>query len=347
LNVVDRLYATGLFDGIWPSVEDTAASEPALVVRTENRGPVSLSGAVGYDNDRGGRIWGSLRRLSTFSSHPVEAGLELSVDDVEMWGAAPLRIARRDGNAWTAGAWFGETEAPFFPSPDAGNPETQRAGGWLGFEARRIDPDLNGSLVLRAEAIDADVGPEGGSFGVSARAGVTPPLVTVVGTAPEVSGDVRAGSADYWSVRAKGSVTRRFGSVAVAPLVDVTGVSTSAPLDVIPAAGSEGLVPGLRWGERRGRLRAIAGIDLAADSPIGAMLRLRLRGGLIADEARGFAGGPAGSALHRPLTGRAHTWLGGAGLGALWWTPFGRIEVAVEAGTLGDRRLVISLGPEF
>lgn len=345
LTIVDRLYATGLFDGIWTSVEDSGkAAGPSLVVRTENRGPVSLSAAVGYDNDRGGRLWASVRRVGTYDAHPLETGLEFSVDGVELWGAVPIRVVRRDGHAWTAGAWFGEAEAPFFPSfADPSNPETGRSGGWLGFEARQIEPDLSASLMLRAETINADLGPEGGAYGITARAGVTPPLVTIVGTPIDVNLDLRAGAAEYWSVRARGSVARRFGSLLAAPLVDVTGVSTDAPLDVVPAAGNEGLMPGLRTGERRGRVRAIGGLDLAAAAPANATLRLRLRGGLIVDEARP----PDASDIHASLIGGKDIWIGGAGLGALWWTPFGRIEVGVEAGTLGDRRFVIALGPDF
>jgi predicted acylesterase/phospholipase RssA len=345
LTIVDRLYATGLFDGIWASVEDSGqAAGPSLVVRTENRGPVSLSGAVGYDNDRGGRLWASVRRVGAYDAHALETGLEFSVDGVELWGAIPIRVARRDGNAWTGGAWFGEIEAPFFPGfADPNNPETHRSGGWLGFEARRIEPDVSASLVLRAETINADLGPEGGAYGVTARAGVTPPLVTVVGTPIDVSVDLRGGAAEYWSVRGRGSVARRFGPVLAAPLFDLTGVSTDAPLDVIPAAGNEGLMPGLRTGERRGRVRAIGGLDLAAPAPANATLRLRLRGGLIVDEARP----PDAGDVHASLIGGEDIWIGGAGLGALWWTPFGRIEVGVEAGTLGDRRFVIALGPDF
>ncbi len=345
LTIVDRLYATGLFDGIWTSVEDSGqAAGPALIVRTENRGPISLSGAVGYDNDRGGRIWASVRRVGAYDTHPVETGLEFSIDGVDMWGAVPIRVARRDGQAWTAGAWFGETEARFFPSfADPNDPVTHRSGGWLGFEARRIEPDLSASLVFRAETINADLGPEGGAYGITARAGVTPPLVTVVGTPIDVSVDLRAGAAEYWSIRARGSLARRFGPILAAPLADLTGVSTDAPLDVVPAAGNEGLMPGLRTGERRGRVRAIGGLDLASAAPANATLRLRLRGGLVMDEARP----PDASDVHASLIGGNEIWIGGAGLGALWWTPFGRIEVGVEAGTLGDRRFVIALGPDF
>jgi predicted acylesterase/phospholipase RssA len=340
LRIVDRLYATGLFDGVWPSVEEsTLAKGPTLVVRTEDRGPVSISAAIGYDNDRGGRLWTSLRRITAAGAHPIESGLEVSFDGIEQFVAAPIRMARRDGNAWTAGGWFGEAEAPFFHTETNGaNPEVRRAGGWLGFETRRIDPDVSGLIALRAENIDADAGPEGGAFGVAARFGRTAPLVPVIGTSRELSADVRWGAVEYWTTRAKGSFARRIGPIAAAPLADVTWVAATTPLDVIPAMGDEGLVPGLRWGEQRGRLRAVCGLDLAAVVPFNSTLRLRMRGGIIADEARASA---------TPFFGRDKTWLGGLGLGSMWWTPFGKVELGIEGSTRGDRRAVISLGPDF
>jgi len=86
----------------------------------------------------------------------------------------------------------------------------------------------------------------------------------------------------------------------------------------------------------------VGGLDLAANGPASATIRLRLRGARVLDEARLQEGD-----VHDPLIGSKDIWLGGAGLGALWWTPFGRIEVGVEAGTLGDRRFVVALGPDF
>jgi predicted acylesterase/phospholipase RssA len=340
LRIVDRLYATGLFDGVWPSVEEsTLARGPTLVVRTEDRGPVALSAAIGYDNDRGGRLWTSLRHIGVAGTHPIESGLEVSFDGIEQWVAAPVRMARRDGNAWTAGAWFGEAEAPFFNTETNGaNPEVRRVGGWLGFETRRIDPDVSGLVTLRAENIDADSGPEGGAFGVAARFGRTAPLVPVIGTSRELSADIRWGAVEYWTTRVKGSFALSLGPVTAAPLADVACVAATTPLDAIPAMGDEGLIPGLRWGERRGRLRAVGGLDLAAVAPFNATLRLRLRGGVVADEAR---------ATTAQVFGRDRTWLGGVGLGSMWWTPFGKVEVGIEGSTRGDRRAVISLGPDF
>jgi hypothetical protein len=115
-------------------------------------------------------------------------------------------------------------------------------------------------------------------------------------------------------------------------------VSRGAPLDLAPNMGGESGIPGLRDGQRRGRARLVAGLDLATTAPFKATLRVRARAGVIADEThieRGTSYSP--EAL----------WMGGVRLSTLWWTPFGRIEVGGEGSTLGDRRFVVALGPEF
>ena len=40
-------------------------------------------------------------------------------------------------------------------------------------------------------------------------------------------------------------------------------------------------------------------------------------------------------------------WIGGAGVSLLWWTFLGKVEVGAEAGTEGDKRLIVALGPDF
>jgi hypothetical protein len=101
--------------------------------------------------------------------------------------------------------------------------------------------------------------------------------------------------------------------------------------------GGEGLIPAVREGERRGRARAVGGADLAASAPF-AMLRLRARGGVVADEIRPERG---------VLYSREKLWMAGVRLSALWWTVFGRVEIGGDANTLGGRRVLISLGTDF
>jgi predicted acylesterase/phospholipase RssA len=343
LRVVDRLYATGLFDGVWPSVEDSmGAAAPILRIRAEPRGPVSIAGAIGYDNDRGGRIWASLRRLDAIGSVPSEVALEGTANGVEQWGAASVRLSSLalGGSAWTAGAFYGETEIRFFDLPgDAGDVEVRRVGGWLGFESRWIAPSAFASIGVRADAIDQDAGQNGAAIGPWIRIGRVPAVVQVVGTPLAVEAEGRFGEAGYWRGRAKHSVAARVGSAAVALLADVTLVSKDAPLDVAPAMGDESLVPGFRSGERRARLRAVGGLDAAHAMAFNATLRLRLRGGFARDEAR------AGDGVLRYDSDDLS--LGGIGISSLWWTPFGKVEIGLEGSTLGDRRAVVVVGSDF
>lgn len=342
LEITDRLFATGLFDGVWPSVEpaDTLdANAPRLTIRSDPRPLVSISGAPGYDNDRGGRLWASIRRLDAAGSLPYEVSLEGSADGVERWGSTSVRFTSLllGASAWTLGGHFGETEVRFSAAQGHRDLAIQRAGVWAGFESRTLDPDRHAALALRLEDVQSDFGPDGTSFGPWLRLQSIPPLVEVVGTAPSVEAEIRFGDVAYRRARAKGSLARRIGPVSAAVVVDAAVVGGDAPLDAAPGMGGEGLIPALRDGERRGRARTVAGADLAAAAPF-AMFRLRARGGVVADEIR-----PEGPNLYS----REKLWMAGARLSALWWTVFGRVEIGGDANTLGDRRLVISLGAEF
>jgi hypothetical protein len=155
---------------------------------------------------------------------------------------------------------------------------------------------------------------------------------------PSLEAGARFGDVEYKVLRAQGSLARRVGAILAAAVVDGAVVSRRAPLDEAPSMGGESGIPGLRDGERRGRGRLITGLDLAAVGPFHATTRVRARAGVIADETRAERG---------ILYSREALWLGGMRVSALWWTPFGRIEVGGEASTLGDRRVVVSLGPEF
>jgi predicted acylesterase/phospholipase RssA len=387
LDTVDRLYATGLFDAVWPSIEQSPAAmsststpvdslsmsveagdsltvnigsgdsltvtengaDPApsvateagsiFAIRAEERGSSSILAGLGYDNDRGGRIWSSFRSLTMSGEWPFELAAEGSVDGVDAWGALSARVAslRPRVSAWTAGLSYGESEVRFLElETDEGDPEVTRFGVWLGAEWQRIEPGVQASAGVRVEEIELE-GEGGGSVGPWFQFGATPRLAREVGNDPSVQADLRFGTVDYWTVRAKGSHARQLGPVAAAVLADVTGVSEESPPDVVPAMGDEWLMPALRWGERRGRVRAVAGIDAAHGGPLGSSLRLRLRGGAIVDELR------SDTAVYSGET----RWLGGAGVSLLWWTFLGKVEVGAEAGTLGDRRLLVSLGPDF
>lgn len=359
LAVVDRLYTTGLFDGLWPSVEradslsgsapdgsDSSSASmsdaaPILRVRSEPRPFLSVSGSVGYDNDRGGRGWGALRRLDAVRATPYEITLAASANGVEQWGSVEGRITSLllGASAWTLGARFGETEIRFASAPrDGGDLEVNRAGVWAGFEARSLRSDLHASAGVRSEQISSDFGPDGGSTGPWLRVRKIGPMVEVLGTAPELDTEIRFGDVPYRRARVKGSVARTWGWLDGALVGDAAVVGGDAPLDAAPSMGGEGLIPALRDGERRGRARAVAGVDLTLHTRPISMLRLRARGGVVADESRPERG---------LLYSREKLWMAGVRLSGLWWTVFGRLEAGLDANTLGDRRAIVDLGTQF
>jgi len=342
LAITDRLYASGLFDGVWPSVESadsSDASAPRLTIRSEPRPLVSISGAPGYDNDRGGRIWASVRRLDAVGSVPYEVALEGAADGVERSGSASVRFSSLllGASAWTLGGNVGETEVRFSSAPGRRDLATQRAGVWAGFETRALDPDRHAAVAVHLEDVQSDIGPDGTSVGPWLRAMEIPPLVEIVGAAPLVEGEIRFGDVAYRRARARASLARKVGPASAAVVLDAAAVGGDAPLDMAPGMGGEGLIPAVREGERRGRARAVGGADLAASAPF-AMLRLRARGGVVADEIRPERG---------VLYSREKLWMAGVRLSALWWTVFGRVEVGGDANTLGGRRVLISLGTDF
>jgi predicted acylesterase/phospholipase RssA len=336
---VDRLYATGDFDGVWPSVEARGdSSDPVLVLRAETKGSLSLAGAPGFDNDRGGRIWAALRKLSFAGEIPITAALEGSADGIEQWGAATLRVASLSKfvSAWTAGAFLGEKDLPFLVT-DSAEPEVHRAGGWLGAEWMRFEPDLTASVGFSGEDVRSDLGPDGGSFGPWIQVGELPPLVEEGRGGSELEAKLRFGEVDYWRARVRGSFMRPVRNITIGATGDLTGVAEHTPLDEVPSMGEEHLLPALRWGEHRGRLRAVLGFDGFYRAALGGTLRLRFRGGALVNELE--ADGVGYSSGTR--------WLGGAALSVYWWSFLGKLEAGLEAGTLGDRRISVDLGTRF
>ncbi|MDH3222727.1 MAG: patatin-like phospholipase family protein, partial [Gemmatimonadota bacterium] len=73
LLAADRLYATGLFDAVWPSVglRDRAGGGERLVVAVEPVASSQVVGGGGYDSDRGGAVWGGIRHRSALSGIPL------------------------------------------------------------------------------------------------------------------------------------------------------------------------------------------------------------------------------------------------------------------------------------
>jgi predicted acylesterase/phospholipase RssA len=335
LGAVDRLYATSLFTAVWPSVEDSVFEPQApLVVRADEVGSPAVLGAVAYDNDRGGRGWASLLATKSLRGSPVELSLEGSANGIESEATASARLAGlgRGSRSWTIGGLLSETDVRF-PASNRGTPDVNRAGGWIGVETRSIEPARYASLSFMAEHVTAEEGPEGDSFGPVLRVGNVPEFAPVVGLAKTLEAEVRFGSLNYESGRAQFSRTFAAHSRSAAPLLVVAAASGGAPWDRLPALGDEHLVPGLDWGDRRGRFIGAGGVDLSQIIPLRTTLALRLRGGHVSDrEAEGDV---------------PSEWVGGASLSAFWWLPVGRIEAGFAAATSGNRRVDVRLGTDF
>jgi predicted acylesterase/phospholipase RssA len=318
--------------------ETVSDAAPALLIRAETVGALSVNGAVGYDNDRGGRGWANLRKLGVMGSHTVEFALEAMANGIEQSAGMNVRVPTVDRlpTAWSGGLYIAESQIRFLNvRPEGDDPDVKRGGGWIGAEVRKISPAIEATAIFTAEGLDANVGPSGDSFGPMIRIGFIPDKLQLVGIPTSAEGEARTGDARYARVRARGSRVFAFKKLSVAPLFDVAAVTQGAPRDIVPSPGMDQLVPALRWGERRGRAQVIVGLDAAF--PLFTKIRVRLRGGGSADQLL-----PDGSDFSS-----ATLWFGGASVSALWWTPFGRIEGGLEANTLGDRRAVVSVGQDF
>ncbi len=336
LSAVDRLYSTGLFEGVWPRVEraDTPEGGPALVVRLDAPARLALSAGAGFDNDRGGRGWAALDRHTAIGRRPAVLTAAGSTDGLRRWLAFSARLHPfgRPTLPWSFGAHLQETSVRTFTEDARSTVEILRAGAWVGLELPHILRERVITVTGRAEWIDPEDAPGGASFGPLLRLAALPSEVEIVGTPLLLEGEARWGARTYWRAAVAGSRAMGRDVLRAAAIVDFRMVSDLAPLDVQPALGDGHAVPGLRWGEVRGNARAVLGLDLAVPAPVGGFARLRLRSGAAGDDPIGLE--------------RAR-WITGAQLGGVWRAPLGVIEAGYGIATLGDGRFDVSVGRQF
>jgi predicted acylesterase/phospholipase RssA len=371
LASVDRLYGTGVVDGVWPRVEavspgsggDTVGGEGAdpqqgpespgrvgedgdkLVVRVDPSPSLLASAGVGYDNDRGGRIWGTVQQRVMTETVPVTLGVEGSVSPLDRWGGFSVVTPVPPLLPLTAQAevHYREQELRFAnlfhpASSDSSGleatdeSEVRRVGGSLGvglWDAGR------GNFVvasLQSEYVRSVHGREGWSVGPLFRFQGPTPLVRPVGDIALLEGEVRWGEVSYWRARARGSLTAEAGPWLLAATADAEVAEKGAPPDVLPSLGSEHVMPGLRWDAERGRGRLVAGVDAGHPLPLGGTLRLRARGGLLLDDLDDDGD---------------DTGMVGMEVAGIWWTPFGGVQLGVGGNSLGEWRIDVNVGPEF
>jgi predicted acylesterase/phospholipase RssA len=352
---VDRMYATGLVAGVWPRVVEStarratdgvaqsAASDAAekrtsgavLIVRLDPIPRATLGGAAGYDNDRGGRIWGDLRRRSAFTGAPAEIGVSGFVNGLDRWVAASLRVTSIAWAplAWSAGVYDSETHVRLFSADtSAGRQDVRRTGAWFGLEYPHVFPDWSVATLVRAERVDVERGDHGVSVGPLLRisAATPPPLVVVTPT--ELEAGVRFGDVAYKYFSFRTSRATALRKLLLAGMVDLAVTDSGAPSDVRRALGDARAMPGFRWGQERGQARVITGVDIAYPIAFQGFARLRLRAGAAPVELNDL---------------NSHTWVSGAALEGIWRVPFGELLVGAGVNTRGASRFDVSLGPRF
>lgn len=336
LQAMDRLYTTGLLEGVWPRVienPDTGLAAPVLLVQLDAPPQLSLAAAAGYENDRGGRAWAALERHEPLWGRPAVLTATASLDGLQRFTSLAARIypLTRPTLAWSLGAHIAEHDVRVFSEDVFSNTDVLRAGGWAGLELPHILRDRVASAALRADWIHEESGGSGFSAGPLVRVTSLNPDILIVGVPLLVEAEARWGAFSYSRVAARGSTAAALGPLLLAGVADVRVTSSGAPGDVVPALGDDHAVPGLQWGEERGLARLVAGGDAAY--PIrSAFVRLRLRSGAVAERL--------------PTLADAR-WIVGGQLGLVWQNPLATVEWGFGTNTRGDRRFDISLGRYF
>ena len=333
-RALDRLYSTGLFDGVWPRVIRDADERATLIVRVDAPARLSVSVAAGFENDRGGRAWVALDHHTALAQRPVVLTTAVSTDGLQRWAAASARVhaLARPVVAWSIGAHLLEHSVRTFGEDTRTTIEVLRAGGWLGLELPHILRERVITLTGRAEWIDPENAPGGAAFGPHVRVTSVPSDGSIVGVPLLLEAEARWGARAYRRMTMAGSLQHSAGPLLGAALLDVRVTSSRAPVDDRPALGDDHAVPGLRWGQLRGPARALAGVDAAIQIPLGGFARVRLRSGAVGE---------------KPASWEHARWISGAQLAGVWRLPFGALEAGYGYASTGTSRFDISIGRAF
>ena len=335
-HAIDDLYSTGLFEGIWPTVIDSASvTAPLLALRLDVVPQSSFSAAGGYDSDRGGRAWLSVDRLGSLNNRPTVFTVAASAGGLSRSASLSSRIysLTKPGIAWTAGVHVREHSVRAFEEDVIRTNETVRAGGWLALEFPRVLRERSAFIGLRSEWIDVEDTNAGWASGPVMRYGDVETGTRVVGVPLLIEAEARRGDVSYNRFAFGISKVIAFNALVIAPLVDVRATSDDAPEHVKPALGDEHMIPGLRWGELRGAARVVTGVDIAHPIALG-HIRVRMRTG----------GVGATAAVDAVADSR---WGTGAELGMVWQSAIGLVEVGYGRATRSDGRFDINIGRSF
>lgn len=328
-SAVDRLYATGLVEAVWPRVD----GRDQLVLRIVGQPKVAVSAAGHFESDRGGRAWGVVERYAAFLNRPAVLSASAQLETLARSASLAARIhsSRGVGAGWSVGGFIDEESIRFFEEDEILTQDVVRAGGWLGIELPHILRKRVATGSVRAEWVDVEEGADGLAWGPLLRWASVEPPASVIGIPFTLEAERRWGDFTYTRLALGGSIGTTAGRLQVAALADVRGVNRGAPLDVQPSLGEDHTIPGLQWGERRGLVRTAAGID-AAYPFFSGFVRVRVRSGAISDE------------VERIDDAR---WVTGGQLGVFFPTPLGAVDVTYGLASRGGGRFDVSIGQRF
>jgi predicted acylesterase/phospholipase RssA len=333
INRVRALYATNLFQAVWPLVEfpDDEAAPATLVVELVPAARSSIAAAARIDNDVGVGGWASLRHhLSLHRPLELQAGILLDELRRAAHANAAVFSTMLPGITWIGGA--GASEHRIRADEVEGDPQrrVRRVGGWAGAERHGT---WSISVVARSDRVmDVEHDVAGWATGPVLRIAPAPPLQRVVGVDPLVEFEARFGDFTYRRMHARAGITRDLAGNQVALLADAAATSTAAPLDALPATTRE-LTPWLLAGSMRAPVRAVAGLDLARPIWIDGFARVRLRMAAAGDRWNALDASAA--------------WTLGGEIGLLWPTVIGAIDVGAAAGTGAPWRFNVGVGASF
>ncbi|NNM33178.1 MAG: hypothetical protein HKO53_08930, partial [Gemmatimonadetes bacterium] len=334
LSVVDRLYATGLFDAVWPSTgtRERPGGIASLDVAVEPVSPAQATAGLGYDTEYGGAAWAGLRHVGSVGGAPVSTSLNGTLTERSRGanGKVEVFLPRLTPLAVVAQAHVMETELRPTDPAFGGAWWVRRWGGGVGFEIRGIEPDRSVLVAFEGEQVDETGRSSGSSYGPVLRWGTWEPLGLSLGTPTGIEGQVRWGDYSYWLLAAQVSRQWAMGGVEFAAVGQVhASGGDQVPLDARPRLGGTHGFPGFAWDEGTARAVLSGGVDVGIPIPLAGLARLRLRGGHLDALA-------AGSTTDLDV-------LGAEG-GIVWRTPFGTVELASGTNTTGAwrSRLVVS-----
>lgn len=333
-DVVQRangLYATGMFRGIWPRVEERAGV-PTLIVRADGVPESIFALGAGWDDRRGARGLLTLRQRI-----PLAGAAELRVsgqaDRFLRRGAVDVArpFARQPAISLALGLHYLDRDVPRF-TEEGGDVDVERRGGWLGADWRAANGQYGASLQWITEHL-RHPSDDGTSTGPRLRISEVPAYPMIVGEPVLLDAAMRFGDVAYTRLHARASVDHTIGRFMGAVLVDAAATDTDAPADALFALGERRGLPWLDTGAERGARRVIVGVDVAYRIFLDGGVRLRLRSGATGNRMHDFEDSDA--------------WHAGFEVGAVWPTPFGILAGGFAVGDRRETRFTIDLGSTF